>query len=100
MLYKSKLLTLETIVYSWYVDEYISLGPRGRFHSYICHIGLFGTGGSWVELHIQRRLCPIFVKEIGSPDIHKCFHRLTGSQRTPRIWGVTVRDISDVFSNF
>ena len=43
MLYKSKILTLETIAYSWYVNEYISMGPRDRFHSYKCYIGLFGT---------------------------------------------------------
>ena len=43
MLYKSKILTLETMAYSWYVDEYISMGPRGRFHSYKCYIRLFGT---------------------------------------------------------
>ena len=44
----------------------------------------------WVELLVQRRHCPIFVRDVGSPDIHECFRRLTGSQRTPRIWGVTV----------
>ena len=44
MLYKSKILTLETMTYSWYVDEYISMGPRGRFHSYKYYIRLFGTG--------------------------------------------------------
>ena len=44
MLYKSKILTLETMAYSWYVDEYISMGPRGRFHSHKCYIGLFETG--------------------------------------------------------
>ena len=44
MLYKSKILTLETLAYSWYVDEYISMGPRGNFHSYKCYIGLFRTG--------------------------------------------------------
>ena len=43
MLYKSKILTLETMTYSWYVDEYISMGPRGLFHSYKCYIGLFKT---------------------------------------------------------
>ena len=37
----------------------------------------------WVELSVRRRLCPIFVKNVGSPDIHECFRRLTGSQRTP-----------------
>ena len=44
MLYKSKILTLETMAYSWYVDEFICMGPRGRFHSYKCYIRLFGTG--------------------------------------------------------
>ena len=42
-----------------------------------------------VELPAQRRLCPIFVRDVGSPDIHECFRWLTGSQQTPRIWGVT-----------
>ena len=42
-----------------------------------------------VELLIQRRLYPIFVRDVGSPDIHECFRGLTGSQRTPRFWGVT-----------
>ena len=32
---------------------------------------------------VQRRLCPIFVRNVGSPDIHECFRGLTGSQRTP-----------------
>ena len=40
-----------------------------------CYIGLFGTGFmqvcNWVELPVQRRLCPIFVKNVGSPDIHE-----------------------------
>ena len=26
----------------WYVDEYISMGPRGRFHSYKCFVGPSG----------------------------------------------------------
>ena len=43
----------------------------------------------WVELPVQRRLCPIFVRDVGSPDIHECFRGLTGSQRTPEIWDVT-----------
>ena len=40
-----------------------------------CYIGLFGTGFMrfyiWVELLVQRRLCPIFVKNVGSPVIHE-----------------------------
>ena len=51
---------------------------------------LIGTGVVLrVELPVQRRLCPIFVRYVGSPDIHECFRGLTGSQRTPRFWGVT-----------
>ena len=69
------------------------MGPSGRF----THV--FGFGCCWdrlytgyvlrVELPVQRRLCPIFVRDVGSPDIHECFRGLTGSQRTPGIWGVT-----------
>ena len=25
----------------------------------------------WVELPVQRRLCPIFVSDVGLPDIHE-----------------------------
>ena len=35
MLYKSKTLTLVTMVYSCYGYEYYFMGPRGRFYSYI-----------------------------------------------------------------
>ena len=53
-------------------------------------VGCVGTGYVLrVELLVQRRLCPIFVRDVGSPDIHECFRGLTGSQRTPRFWGVT-----------
>ena len=44
---------------------------------------------SRVELPVQRTLCLIFVRNVGSPDIHECFRGLTGSQRTPGFWGVT-----------
>ena len=40
-----------------------------------------------VELLVQRRLYPIFVRDVGSPDIHECFRGLTGSQRTPPVLG-------------
>ena len=33
---------------------------------------IVGTGFvPWVELHVQRRLCPIFVSGVGLPDIHE-----------------------------
>ena len=55
-------------------------------------IGCVGTGYVLrVELPVQRRLCSILVRDVGSPDIHERFHGLTGSQRTPGIWGVTRR---------
>ena len=74
MLYKSTILTIVTMVYSWYVYEYCCMGPRGRFYSYIYFLMLMiGTGGSWVELPVQGRLCPIFVCCVELPDIHEYF---------------------------
>ena len=64
------------------------MGPSGRITHVIGYIALFGTDICrfciWVELPVQRRLCPIFVRNVGSPNIHECFCGLTGSQRTPR----------------
>ena len=72
MLYKSKTLTLETMVYSWYVDEYCCMGLIVRFYSCIYLLMLMiGTGGSGVELPVQGRLCPIFVSRVGLLDIHE-----------------------------
>ena len=66
------------------------MGPRGRFYSYMYHVIDIGTGVVLrVELPVQRRLYPVLVRDVGSPDIHECFRGLTGSQRTPGIWGVT-----------
>ena len=56
-----------------------------------CYIGLLGqviyrldTGYVLrVELLVQRRLYPIFVRDVGSPGIHERFRVLTGSQWTP-----------------
>ena len=34
----------------------------------------FGTGYVlWVELPVQRRLCPTFTSSVGLPDIHEYF---------------------------
>ena len=68
-----------------YDDGYCSMGPRGRFYSYMYHVIDVGTGVVLrVELPVQRRLCPIFVRNVGSPDIHEYFRGLTVSQRTHR----------------
>ena len=72
MSYKSKILTLVTMVYSWYGYEYCFMGQSGRFYSYIYLLMLMiGTGGSWVELPVQGRLYPIYVSCVGLPDIHE-----------------------------
>ena len=64
-------LTLETMVYSWYVDEYCCMGPSGHFYSCIYLLMLMiGTCGFWVELLVQGRLYPIFMSRVGLPDIH------------------------------
>ena len=54
------------------------MGPSGHITHVIGYIGyiiLFGTGICryciWVELPVQSRLCSIFVKNVGSPDIHE-----------------------------
>ena len=54
------------------------MAPSGRITHVIGYIGyivLFGTCiyrfCIWVELPVQMRLCPIFVKNVGSPDIHE-----------------------------
>ena len=53
-------------------------------------VGYVGTGYVLrVELPVQKRLCPIFVRDVGSLGIHDRFRGLTGSQRIPEIWGVT-----------
>ena len=53
-----------------------------------------------VELPVQRRLCPIFVKDVESLDIHECFRGLTGSQRILGIWGVTQYNWSNLINTW
>ena len=67
-------------------------GPKWPFYSCCDYIGLFGTGLCrcciWVELPVQRRL-PDFLKWRRVTRHPLVFCGLTGSQRTPRVWGVT-----------
>ena len=44
MLYKSNLLTLVTMVDSWFIDWYWFMGQRGRFYSCVYHVIDVGTG--------------------------------------------------------
>ena len=68
----------------------IVIGPKWSFYSCIWILMLLGQVlyrcCIWVELPVQRKICPIFVRNVGSPDIHECFRGLTGSQRTPGKW--------------
>ena len=85
MLYKSQLLTLETIGYIYIV---MSIGLWAQ-DAVFTHVNVdWDRDVLWVELPVQRRLYSIFVRNVRSPDIHECFRWLTGSQRTPEIWGV------------
>ena len=53
MLYKSKLLTLETMVYSWdYLDEHWYMGPSGHLYSYWIILDCLGQVCIWVELPV------------------------------------------------
>ena len=77
-----------------YYDEYCYWAQVAVLLMYL-NIGLLGqviyklyTGYVLrVELPVQRRLCPIFVRDVGSLGIHERFRGLTGSQQTPGIWG-------------
>ena len=48
------------------------MGPSGRFYSCTClMILMLGHVVFWIELPVQRRLCPIFVSGVRLPDIHE-----------------------------
>ena len=50
----------------------IVIGPKWPFLLMYMSYDLLGTGYvSWVELPVQKRLCPIFVSSVGLPDIHE-----------------------------
>ena len=50
-------------------------GPKWPFllaHGPVWSLLIVGTGFvPWVELPVQRRLCLIFVSDVGLPDIHE-----------------------------
>ena len=54
------------------------MGPSGHFYLFLFICGpcvvivIVGTCFvPWVELPVQRRLCPIFMSSVGLPDIHE-----------------------------
>ena len=90
MLYKSKLLTLRTIgyswIHSWYIVMSIVYGPKWPFYSCCDYIGLLGTGFMQVlysgRAPRTKETLPNFLKwrrVIRHPLV---FRELTVSQRT------------------
>ena len=51
------------------------MGPSGYFTHVVIILDCLGQVICrfciWVKLPVQRRLCPIFVKNVESPDIHE-----------------------------
>ena len=79
------------------------MGPSGRithvieYIGYIKYIGLLGTGFMQVfylgRAPRTKETLPDFLKWRQVTRYPLAFHGLTGSQRTPRVWGVTVVSI-------
>ena len=68
------------------------MGPSGLFTHVVIILDCLGQVSCrcciWVELPVQRRL-PDFLKWRRVTRHPRVFCGLTGSQRTPRIWGIT-----------
>ena len=51
------------------------MGPSGHFYSHMDPVWLLLIVGidfvPWVELPVERRLCPIFVSGVRLPNIHE-----------------------------
>ena len=107
VLYKSKnILTLVTIGYivGFVVGMYVeySYGPKWPYWIYIAYIGLFGTGiCRFIQvLYLGRaprtkETLPDFREKCRVTRHSRVFRGLTGSQRTPGFWGVTIEDLFD-----
>ena len=93
MLYKSKSLTLRTIGYSYCMTMSIVIGPKWPFYSCYDYIGLLGTGFMQVSYlggaSRTKETLPDLLKWRQVTRHPLVFRGLTGSQRTPGIWGVT-----------
>ena len=91
MLYKSKILILVTMVYSWYGYEYCFMGPSGRFYSYI-YIYISYDVDDWYRWFLgraprTRETLPDF-RELCRVTRHsRVFRGLMGCQRTPGFLG-------------
>ena len=89
MLYKSKILTLVTIVYSCCMMMSIVIGPKWSFYSCYDYIGLLETGFMQVfylgRAPRTKETPPYFLKWRRVTRHPLLFRGLTGSQRTPGI---------------
>ena len=82
------------------------MGPSGRITHvirYIAYIGLFGTGKCrFIQvLYLGRaprtkETLPDFSEKCRVTRHSRVFRRLTGSQRTPRFWGITAANMAKV----
>ena len=70
MMYRDNFITSLNIV-GIYLDEYWFVGPSGRFTHINVILDCLGRVYIWVELPVQRRLCPIFVSNVRLLDIHE-----------------------------
>ena len=75
----------------------IVYGPKWPYWMYIAYIGLFGTGNCrFIQvLYLgkaprTKETLPVFLKWRRVTRHPLVFRGLTGSQRTPRFWGVTL----------
>ena len=64
------------MVYSWCILWVLMQGPKWPlFYSHVDPVWSLLIIGIdfvlWVELPVQRRLCPIFMSGVGLPDIHE-----------------------------
>ena len=91
------ILALRTIGYSWIHSWYIFMsniyGPKWSFYSCCNYIGLLGTCFMQV-MYLGRaprtkETLPYFLKWRRVTRHPLVFRGLTGSQRAPRVWGVT-----------
>ena len=72
MLDKSKLLTLETMVYGYCILMSTVIGPKWPFLLMYMYSDVdVGTGGSWVELPYKGDSARFFVSSVGLPDIYE-----------------------------
>ena len=70
------------------------MGPSGRL-THVIVILMFGTGYMQVlysgRAPRTKETMPDFCEKCRVTQHSRVFRRLTGSQRTPRFWGVTLR---------